>query len=367
MALAESAENTGKINALAMERTSSIGNIDQPRIQQQQFKGPRLITFDGDQTLYSDGANFESNRRLAHYLYLLLKHGVTVAVVTAAGYEYNVDKYEYRLSGLLRYFKSKGLTQAECDSFYLFGGECNYLLRLGADYRLHAVKEHGPGGWFTATRFLKDSPANWDEEQISKLLDIAQRTVDATTEELKLRARVIRKRRSVGLAPLPGEIVPRESLDETVLRVHERLQRMNDGQGATLPYCAFNGGSDAWVDVGNKRVGVQVLQTYVGIAPTETLHIGDQFLNTGNDFAARAASPCCWIISPDETTHIIKLILRQAGESYALDEGNGDDAEAKEETIPFNGRRPSALDFEEFERRAECAKKMDIYTGEIIP
>eukprot|EP00985_Skeletonema_marinoi_P028476 scaffold24987_cov132-Skeletonema_marinoi.AAC.1 len=69
--------------------------------------GPKLICFDGDQTLYSDGANFESNPRLAKYLFLLLKHGVTIAVVTAAGYEYQAAKYELRLSGLLAYFKEK--------------------------------------------------------------------------------------------------------------------------------------------------------------------------------------------------------------------------------------------------------------------
>ena len=40
------------------------------------FNGPSLITFDGDQTLYSDGANFESNPRLATYLYILLKHAI---------------------------------------------------------------------------------------------------------------------------------------------------------------------------------------------------------------------------------------------------------------------------------------------------
>jgi hypothetical protein len=54
------------------------------------FNGPRLISFDGDQTLYSDGENFERNPRLAFYLYQLLRHGVNVAVVTAAGYEYMV-------------------------------------------------------------------------------------------------------------------------------------------------------------------------------------------------------------------------------------------------------------------------------------
>ena len=94
------------------------------------FNGPKLLTFDGDQTLYSDGTNFESNPRLANYLYKLIKHGVNIAVVTAAGYEYNIEKYEYRLSGLLNYFKNKGLSKEECDRFYLFGGECNYLMKV---------------------------------------------------------------------------------------------------------------------------------------------------------------------------------------------------------------------------------------------
>jgi hypothetical protein len=95
-----------------------------------EFNGPKMITFDGDQTLYSDGSNFDSNPRLASYLWQLLKHGVIVAVVTAAGYEYNVEKYEFRLSGLLNYFKSKKLTAEECERFVLFGGECNYLLHV---------------------------------------------------------------------------------------------------------------------------------------------------------------------------------------------------------------------------------------------
>ena len=94
------------------------------------FKGPKIITFDGDQTLYSDGANFESNPELANYLYLLLRHGVTLAVVTAAGYEYQTEKYEVRLSGLLAYFKEMKLPPEDCERFFLFGGECNYLLTV---------------------------------------------------------------------------------------------------------------------------------------------------------------------------------------------------------------------------------------------
>jgi IMP and pyridine-specific 5'-nucleotidase len=71
-----------------------------------------------------------SRNKLAKYLYLLLKHGVTIAVVTAAGYEYQTMKYELRLSGLLTYFKEKGLEVDDLERFYIFGGECNYLLRV---------------------------------------------------------------------------------------------------------------------------------------------------------------------------------------------------------------------------------------------
>jgi IMP-specific 5'-nucleotidase len=186
-----------------------------------QLRGPRMVTFDGDQTLYSDGANFESNPRLAFYLYQLLRHGVIVAVVTAAGYEYNVEKYEYRLSGLLHYFQQRGLTEEQCGSFYLFGGECNYLLKLGSDFRLHAVREIGPGGWCTSTRFLTDCPGNWSESEVKEMLDVSERIIQNAIEELNLRGRVIRKRRSVGLIPLPSREMTRESLDEVVGLLYE--------------------------------------------------------------------------------------------------------------------------------------------------
>jgi IMP and pyridine-specific 5'-nucleotidase len=263
----------GAFDTLSSPSPASLSTI--------QLNGPRLISFDGDQTLYSDGSNFEGNPELANYMYLLLRHGVFVAVVTAAGYEYQSEKYEFRLSGLLKYFCKRGLTCAECERFYLFGGECNYLLRLGPDYRLHPVREQGPGGWCTATQYLPDAPANWAEDQVTALLDVAQLNAQKAVEELNLRrARVIRKRRSIGLVPIsPSSEIPRESLDETVLRVHEQLARMNDGKGPCIPYCAFNGGTDCWVDVGNKRVGVQILQSYLGVAQHETLHIGDQFVS----------------------------------------------------------------------------------------
>jgi IMP and pyridine-specific 5'-nucleotidase len=366
---------------LALRKTESTNGVsDEPngtQINQNedsssvQLNGPRMVTFDGDQTLYSDGANFESNPRLAFYIYQLLRHGVAVAVVTAAGYEYEVTKYEYRLSGLLHYFQQRGLSQDECERFYLFGGECNYLLQMGQDFRLHPVKESGPGGWSTSTKYLLEAPGNWSSQEVQGLLEGAEESFRQTQVDLNLRGRIIRKRRSVGLIPLPDRTLTRESLDEAVLRVHEKLHGMNGGRGPGIPFCAFNGGGDAWVDCGSKRVGVRILQCYLGIEPAETLHIGDQFLNTGNDYAARDASPCVWIVSPIETQYVLKTILRLAGVEVALSEDQKE--EDDDSTIPLEARKrcvtrkPSGdIDFDEIERRRSVTQEMNVYTGEML-
>eukprot|EP00560_Eucampia_antarctica_P008411 CAMPEP_0197825108 /NCGR_PEP_ID=MMETSP1437-20131217/2243_1 /TAXON_ID=49252 ORGANISM="Eucampia antarctica, Strain CCMP1452" /NCGR_SAMPLE_ID=MMETSP1437 /ASSEMBLY_ACC=CAM_ASM_001096 /LENGTH=517 /DNA_ID=CAMNT_0043424975 /DNA_START=301 /DNA_END=1854 /DNA_ORIENTATION=- len=340
------------------------------------FKGPQLITFDGDQTLYSDGANFESNLELANYLYLLLRHGVTLAVVTAAGYEYQAEKYEVRLSGLLSYFKEKELPPKDCERFYLFGGECNYLLNLGHDFRLHPVKENGPGGWYTSTKYLTESPANWNEDEIQHLLNVAEDNMKRSVKEQKIKGRVIRKKRGVGLIPRTSEIISREALDEAVLCVQEELQQ--DGV-VSLPFCAFNGGKDVWVDVGNKRVGVEILCSYLGRPANETLHIGDQFLNTGNDFAARDICPCIWITSPDETTYILKSILRLAGIAIQrptsnqlstaptyLSPSHNNNAASTNDNINMGDQVQIKTNFSEVERRACAVKAMDVYTGEMM-
>ncbi len=220
-------------------------------------------------------------------------------------------------------------------------------MQLGPDYKLHPVKEFGPGGWKTATKFITDSPANWEEEDIQSLLDISETSVHNAIKDLKIRGKIIRKKRSIGLIPNPNDAIPREALDETVLRVHGVLNEHVKGS-SKLPFCAFNGGRDVWIDVGNKRVGVDVLASYLGINYRETIHVGDQFLNTGNDFAARSVCPCIWIISPDETTYILKSILRLAGvpldsfpdDADDDDEDGSDNAEGttmdKEKSKPLN-------------------------------
>ena len=104
------------------------------------------------------------------------------------------------------------------------------------------------------------------------------------------------------------------------------------------------------------------------------MHIGDQFLNTGNDYAARAVSPCIWIINPQETTYILKSILRLAGVSVTLPtndiEASSVPIDAKElqhkdgKALPGSEKRGSSVDFNEMERRARAVQTMDVYTGD---
>jgi len=235
----------------------------------------------------------------------------------------------------------------------------------------------------TSTRYLGlDSPANWPESDITGLLDEAEQSLQTSIADQNLRARFIRKKRSVGMVPEGGEApsIPREALDETVLRVQDDLDKLmrtipsSQGKLQTpLPYCAFNGGRDVWVDVGNKRVGVQILQSYLGIAAKHTLHIGDQFLNTGNDYAARQTCPCIWITSPDETTYILKSILRLASivPNMQEEESSAAAATAAARHNDTTAEQPqhkgsNVVDFAELERRRTNVVKMDVYTGELI-
>lgn len=126
----------------------------------------------------------------------------------------------------------------------------------------------------TATKYLQDSPGNWDESDIQELLDVAEEAAAESLADQTMRGRIIRKKRSIGLVPTSDQQIPREALDETVLRCQGQLQLMHNGTGPRIPFCAFNGGRDVWVDVGNKRVGVEVLGAYMGVDPKETLHIG---------------------------------------------------------------------------------------------
>lgn len=150
----------------------------------------------------------------------------------------------------------------------------------------------------------------WNEATIQALLDKAEAALRECVANLQLSATILRKERAVGIIPsIPGQRFPREQLEETVL-VTQKILEMSD-VGKMLPFCAFNGGNDVFVDIGDKSWGVLVCQRFFGgVEGRRTLHVGDQFLSAGaNDFKARVVGTTAWIASPSETVELLDELV----------------------------------------------------------
>jgi len=153
-----------------------------------------------------------------------------------------------------------------------------------------------------------------------------------------LPAIVLRKERAVGIIPAKPSIkLPRESLEEIVLAVSKVLETAstnpppslcngntntypNGDNAKNIPFCAFNGGNDVFVDIGDKSWGVRCVQKYFSdqdenhdrlIYPYGTIHVGDQFLSSNgtNDFRARTVATTAWVTSPAETVGLLDEII----------------------------------------------------------
>lgn len=279
----------------------------------------RFISFDGDQTLYEDGGNFEHDSSLSVAIRKLLCAGVNCALITAAGYGNDGPRYEQRLQGLLAGFSEANLSNEALNRFFVVGGECNYYLwcvRKEGKVQLEQIPEEL---WTKAAPGPR--PLSWCDNECQRILSIAEASIRNSIKELRLRAKLIRKPRGVGIIPGGSATVPgcpdghgsvklkREALDEVALRAQEELKSAEPP--LSLTYCCFNGGRDAWIDVGNKRVGVEAMQALLHITDKDAcLHVGDQFLNMGNDYSARDVSPCIWITNPRETDKILGHLLK---------------------------------------------------------
>jgi IMP and pyridine-specific 5'-nucleotidase len=112
----------------------------------------------------------------------------------------------------------------------------------------------------------------------------------------------MRKEFAVGILPQSSTVY--ENLEEI------SIGAMIELSDAEVPYCAFNGGNDVFVDVGNKNIGLQTLMNYLGFDGDQTLHVGDRFTSTGNDSRVRDACSILWVASPDETTFFMRLLYR---------------------------------------------------------
>ncbi|POM77388.1 IMP-specific 5'-nucleotidase [Phytophthora palmivora] len=273
----------------------------------------KLVTFDADDTIYEDGGSISKSSRMVQIIVELLRRGVVVSLVTAAGYPGNPGRYEQRLRGILDALQE--VTMEERARFLVMGGECNYL------FETHTDKVTGVVGLreIDGTVWKDGRGERWPEEQVTALLDAAETVLEETVKALHLSAKILRKERAIGIINTSDKRILYENLEEISLTLQHELRHFR------VPFCAFNGGNDVWVDIGHKALGIQALQKYVfrflpkelrdseelrNIQGQECLHVGDRFTRTGNDTRSRDAATTIWISNPQETVHIMSILLQ---------------------------------------------------------
>lgn len=248
--------------------------------------GPlELVTFDGDVTLYDDGQSLTPDNLVIPRILSLLAQGTKVGIVTAAGYTEAV-KYYGRLYGLLDGIRDAvSLERIRNPQLIILGGESNYLFKFDAsvEFCLRYIERE---------EWILPEMEDWTDEDIELLLNVAEKALRDCISGMDLSAEILRKERAVGIIPSQGPNASRftrEQLEETVL-VTQQVVEMSPA-AKRLPFCAFNGGNDIFVDIGDKGWGVLACQRYLGgIEGSKTLHVGDQFLSAGaNDFKVRTS------------------------------------------------------------------------------
>ncbi|KAK5718409.1 IMP 5'-nucleotidase [Elasticomyces elasticus] len=259
-----------------------------------------LVTFDGDVTLYDDGETLTPDNPCIPRILELLRKGTRIGIVTAAGYT-DPSGYYNRLWGLLDTMATSEDSAKLEHRLVVMGGESNFLFTYtsAAPHKLVPVP---------LKEWQLPEMSTWTEENVEALLDVGEAALKDCVECLGLPVQVLRKERAVGIFPSKGIRLSREQLEETVLVVQRVLETSEAGK--RIPFCAFNGGNDVFVDVGDKSYGVMACQRYFGgIEGGKTLHVGDQFLSAGaNDFKARLACTTAWIASPAETCTLLDEI-----------------------------------------------------------
>ena len=304
----------------------------QKRLGPKYGKPLRLVTFDGDVTLYEDGGSLVVKNPVIPLIIKLLKNNIFVGIVTAAGYD-EAKIYEKRLDGLVKTIKQcADLTLEQKKNLTIMGGESNYLFRyFECGDEINNKEQKGINNdetgntcgfqYVNRDTWILESMKEWKDADIQATLDFAQKTLNTLKKRLILpeEAIIIRKKRAVGI--VPGRIVDpasgeekivklaREQLEEIVLTLQSTLE--NYPPAKRIQFSCFDGGSDVWCDIGGKNLGIHALQQYYDaqnpIDPSQTLHIGDQFapMGSANDFKARLAGCTLWIASPEETVDVL--------------------------------------------------------------
>jgi IMP-specific 5''-nucleotidase. len=310
--------------------------------QEKELSKLKLVTFDGDVTLYEDGKSLHKDDPIVSRLVKLLSLDLFVGVVTAAGYpgQLGAAMYYQRLKGLVDTIKeSKDVTPQQRENLVIMGGESNYLFRYN--------NELGGFKFIEGEEWYLPIMKNWNKSKIHYIMEQTHKHLLQLQRKFNLNdnTTIIRKERSIGIIPNPGYRILREHLEELVLSCSIKLneflshtldenftvQMSEEDKEQTetnicstdddVKVCAFNGGSDVWVDIGDKSLGVECLQKYLcqnqnydhicPILKSESLHIGDQFASLGaNDFKARLSACTVWIASPRETVNALDDLIK---------------------------------------------------------
>ncbi|KAI5285546.1 IMP 5'-nucleotidase, partial [Ascosphaera aggregata] len=265
-----------------------------------QHEGVDLITFDGDLTIYEYAGQIKPDSPVIEPIVNLLRRGKKVGIVTAVGFA-DSAMYHKLLLGLVEAIKASDLPEDKKANLIICGGECNYMYRYSSNLP-HLIRALPREDWA-----LEEMLA-WTKEDIQTLLDTAEAALRDCRSNLNLPGNILRKERAVGIWPLPGCQIPREKLEEIVMVLQQVVDKTEVAK--RLPFCAFNGGNDVFIDIGDKSYGVRSCQKYFGgIPPQRTLHIGDQFLSAGaNDFKARSACTTAWVTNPEETALLLSTL-----------------------------------------------------------
>lgn len=215
----------------------------------------RLITFDGDVTLYEDGFNLAADAPVLPRLLHLLRQGKKLGIVTAAGYT-EPSHYYVRLKGLLDAVSvDTSLTPDQKNGLIVMGGESNFLFRY--DQSSPHLLTYVP-----RSEWMLDEMHAWNDQDIVELLDVAEASLRECVSNLNLPAMMLRKERAVGIYPKKGHKMHREQLEETVLVAQSMVERSEVGK--KLPFCAFNGRSTFCVFLSQDHIltSTQVVMTF---------------------------------------------------------------------------------------------------------
>lgn len=191
----------------------------------------QMITFDGDVTLYEDGASLDAKNPVISRIVRLLQQGKKVGIVTAAGYS-QAEKYYERLHGLLDTVNgAQVLNASQKKNLIVMGGESSFLFEFDSSSPV-LLKSIDRSEW------LLEEMKLWKQEDITELLDLAEAALRDCVSNLNLPAALLRKERAVGIYPV-NEKIHREQLEETVLVAQQTVELSEVGR--RLPFCAFNG------------------------------------------------------------------------------------------------------------------------------